>query len=74
MVERVPEDDRQLLEFFDNSGLRPGAQLKIKEVAPYRGIITILLDEEEVVLGMDVADKSWYAAKSTAIPCSLCPV
>ena len=57
VVERVPEDDRQLLEFFDNSGLRPGAQLKIKEVAPYRGIITLVLDEEEVVLGMDVADK-----------------
>ena len=57
-VERVPEDDRLLLEFFDDSGLRPGTQLKIKELAHYKGTITLLLEEEEeVVLGMDVAEK-----------------
>jgi DtxR family Mn-dependent transcriptional regulator len=59
VVERVPEEDRLLLEFFDNSGLRPGTQLKIKELAHYKGTITLLLEgeEEEVVLGMDVAEK-----------------
>ncbi len=57
MVERVPEEDRLLLKFFDESGLRPGVQLKIKELAHYKGTITLLLEEEEVVLGMDVAEK-----------------
>ena len=57
IVERVPEEDRLLLEFFDDSGLRPGIQLKIKELALYKGTITLLLEEREVVLGMDVAGK-----------------
>ena len=57
VLERVPEEDSHLLEFFDHSGLRPGAQLRIKELAPYKGTITLLLDGEEVVLGMEVADK-----------------
>ena len=57
VLERVPEEDSHLLEFFDHSGLRPGAQLWIKELAPYKGTITLLLDGEEVVLGMEVADK-----------------
>ena len=59
VVERVPEEDRRLLEFFDSSGLRPGAEVKVKEVAPYKGTITLLVgaeEEQEVVLGMEVAE------------------
>ena len=57
VVERVPEEDRNLLEFFNNSGLRPGAELKVKELAPFKGTVTILLNEDEVVLGTEVAEK-----------------
>ncbi len=57
VVERVPEEDRRLLEFFDHSGIKPGAQLKIKESAPYKGTMTLLLEESEVVLGMEVAER-----------------
>ena len=57
VVERVPEEDRFLLEFFDNSGLRPGTAVQVKEMAPYKGTITLLLDDEEVVLGVEVAQK-----------------
>ena len=56
VVERVPEEDRRLLQFFDEQGLKPGTALKIKEVAPFKGTITLLVGEQEVVLGMDVAD------------------
>jgi DtxR family Mn-dependent transcriptional regulator len=57
MVERVPEEDSRLLEFFDNSGLKPGAALEVKELAPFKGTITLLLQEQEVVLGTDVAER-----------------
>ena len=57
VVERVPEEDGRLLQYFDNCGLRPGARLKVSELAPYKGTITIILEEEEVVLGIEVAEK-----------------
>ena len=57
VVERVPEEDRELLKFFDINGLRPGTEVKVKELAPYKGTITLLLMNEEVVLGMEVAEK-----------------
>lgn len=57
VVDRVPEEDRRLLEFFDESGLKPGVQLRVKESAPYKGTITLSLDEREVVLGVEVAEK-----------------
>ena len=57
VIERVPEDDSQLLEFFDDAGLRPGAELKVKELALFKGTMTLVLGERDVVLGMEVAAK-----------------
>ena len=57
VVERVPEDDPRLLEFFDVTGLKPGVQFEVKEKAPYKGTITLLVKDVEAVLGMDVAEK-----------------
>ncbi len=54
-VDRVPEEDHRLLEFFDASGLKPGAALRVAEVAPYKGTITVTIDSREVTLGIDVA-------------------
>ena len=57
VVERVPEEDHRLLEYFDHSGLRPGTQIEVREVAPFKGTMTLALDETEMVLGMEVAEK-----------------
>ncbi len=57
VVERVPEEDRRLLEFFDLSGIRPGAEFMVKELAPFKGTMTIMVGKEEVVLGTEVAEK-----------------
>jgi len=56
-VERVPEEDMLLLQFFESSGLKPGATVKVKELAPFKGTITLLLNGDEVVLGTDIAAK-----------------
>ena len=57
VIEQVPEEDIQLLEYFDRSGLRPGERLDVLELAPYKGTISLLLGGKEVVLGMEVAEK-----------------
>ena len=64
VVERVPEEDYRLLEYFDKSGIRPGAQIEVKEVAPYKGTITLILGGEEVVLGIEVAEKVLVRAQT----------
>ncbi len=57
VIERVPEEDIQLLQFFDSSGIKPGTEIEVQELAPYKGTITILVDKEPVVLGVEVAEK-----------------
>ena len=55
VVERVPEEDLRLLQFFDEIELKPGAQVTVKEATPYKGTVTITLDQKEAVLGTEVA-------------------
>jgi len=64
VVERVPEEDHRLLEFFDRCGLKPGATLRVTEVAPFKGTVTAVLDSRQVVLGLDVAAKVMVGAPS----------
>ena len=55
VIAQVPEEDAQLLEFFDSAGLRPGVAMKIKELAGYKGTITVVVNGRDVVLGTEVA-------------------
>ena len=57
VVERVPEEDMRLLEFFEQSGIVPGAQLNVTEVAPFKGTITVMVNDGEVTLGIEVAER-----------------
>ena len=58
-VERVYEEDEELLRFFDEEGIRPGADFEVAEVAPYRGTVTIQLDGRPLVLGLEAARRIW---------------
>lgn len=62
VIDRVYEEDEQLLRFFDEEGIRPGVRVVVVEVAPYRGTITLRVGECQVVLGTPVANKIWVAA------------
>ena len=57
LVSQVPEEDIQLLTFFDEINVKPGAEILVKESAPYKGTVTIEVAGEEVVLGLEVARK-----------------
>src|SRR5690606_136274 len=61
VVERVYEEDEQLLKFFDDEGIRPGAAVEVVEVAPYRGTIALRFGDREVVLGLEAARLIWVS-------------
>jgi DtxR family Mn-dependent transcriptional regulator len=62
-VERITEEaeaDRQLLDHLWQSGIRPGARLTVREVAPWAGTLTLERDgEATIVLGLPAAGKIW---------------
>lgn len=61
-IDRVFEEDEQLLQFFDEEGIRPGEKVVVETVAPYRGTITALVSGRSVVMGTQVARRIWVVA------------
>ena len=66
-VARITEEaeaDRKLLEHLWRSGVRPGTDLRIEEVAPWAGTVTAASNGRTIVLGLAAAAKIWvYAEK-----------
>jgi DtxR family Mn-dependent transcriptional regulator len=58
-IDRVFEEDMELLKFFDQEGIRPGKQVRIDSVAPYRGTLTINVGDRAIVIGLTVAQRIW---------------
>ena len=66
-VERVFEEDEQLLQFFDAEGIRPGQVVRLKSSEPYRGTVTITIEDREIVMGTQVASRVWVSAGEDAV-------
>lgn len=58
-IDRVFEEDEELLRFFDSEELKPGATVKIIERASYKGTITIKVADKEIVLGLQAGSRIW---------------
>ncbi len=58
-IDRVFEEDEQLLQFFDEEDIRPGETVLLESVAPYRGTVTARIGERSVVMGTQVASRIW---------------
>lgn len=58
VVSSVYERDRNLLEFFDKEGIRPGAGLKI-DSRNYDGTVSIGLGKRAIRLGLAAAERVW---------------
>ena len=56
-IDRVFEEDEQLLQFFDEEGILPGEPVVLESVAPYRGTVTARIGEKSVVMGTQVAGR-----------------
>ena len=57
VVERVPEEDSQLLRFLDDSSLIPGRRVSVVEAASYVGVMTVSTEKERVPIGYNVAQQ-----------------
>jgi DtxR family Mn-dependent transcriptional regulator len=67
VVERITEEaeaDKNLLEYLWRNEVRPGRRLRVVEVAPWAGTITLSGDGRTIVLGLGAAAKIWvYSPK-----------
>ncbi|MEK7777500.1 MAG: metal-dependent transcriptional regulator [Chloroflexota bacterium] len=59
LVDRVPEEDPELLRFLVEQGILPGKTVTVVEVSPHRGVITIKTEQGEESLGYGVAARIW---------------
>jgi DtxR family Mn-dependent transcriptional regulator len=55
IVSRVKDQDPELLRYLEKVGLLPGVKVEITEKAPFSGPITLLIENDEQVIGNEVA-------------------
>ncbi|MBM4406099.1 MAG: metal-dependent transcriptional regulator [Chloroflexi bacterium] len=55
VVERIPEYDPRLVQYLVTSGVVRGQRLTVREVAAFKGTITLDVNGKEVVVGVHVA-------------------
>jgi DtxR family Mn-dependent transcriptional regulator len=58
-VDRVPEEDQELLRFLVEQGILPRKTVTVVEASPHRGIITVKTVEGEGALSYGVAARIW---------------
>jgi DtxR family transcriptional regulator, Mn-dependent transcriptional regulator len=63
VIDRVFEEDEQLLQFFDQEGIRPGEHVTVEAIEPYRGTVTTHLLGRSTVIGTSVARRIWVARR-----------
>ena len=59
VVDRVPEDNQDLLAYFVEKGFLPDKPIKIVDASVPRGIVTLKCDGEELVFSTSVAKLIW---------------
>ena len=57
IVDRIPEDDAELVAYLHESGVLPGVGVIVSDVAPYRGVVTLQIGDESAVLGYSVSSE-----------------
>ena len=55
VVDRVPEENSELLRFLDNVRLVPGRRMTLLEALPYLGVMQLETEVDRVSIGCDVA-------------------
>ena len=57
VVQRVPEEDAELLKYLEAYKVGPDAAIKVTEVAAFKGTITLDVCGQEIVISSDTAAK-----------------
>jgi DtxR family Mn-dependent transcriptional regulator len=55
VVSHIYPEETILLEYLAEREIFPGAAISVEDLAPYNGPLTLLVDQEEVILGREVA-------------------
>ncbi len=55
LVERIPEEDRNLLKFLDEAQIVPESRVSVAEATPYLGVMTVSTPRDQVSIGFNVA-------------------
>ena len=59
IVDRLPEDDRELLEYFVGNRFLPGSNFWVTDCSIPRGIITLSCGEKELVFSLSISSLIW---------------
>ena len=57
IVERIPEDDPELVQYLVGSRIVRNQRMVVTDVAAYKGTVTLNVDGDEVVVGLQVAPR-----------------
>lgn len=57
VVERIPEDDPNLLQFLDAAAIVPESRVSVSEATPYLGVMTVSTPRDQVSMGFTVAQQ-----------------
>ena len=60
-IVEVNDDDPALLRYLGDMGLYPKAQIRVTEVAPFEGPVTIRVNDSEYMLSKFVAQQIYVA-------------
>ena len=63
IVDRIPEDDQGLLDYLVANRVLPGEVVSIEEVAPSRGVITLVCNDNHVAFSHAVGSKIWASPR-----------
>lgn len=62
IIKRISDHDPDMLAYFEKMGLIPGVVIKVIERAPFNGPLTVFYNEENQIIGNEVA-KNIYVTK-----------
>ena len=64
VVERIPEDDQELLRFLIDHNVVPDQELEIVEAGRYRGVISFRTSLGDTAVGYEAATHIWVREPS----------
>ncbi len=62
-IDRVEEEEPQMLQYLASLGLLPDVEVEVKEIAPFNGPLLVKAGGAQYALGREVASKIWLRKK-----------